>query len=141
MAGVAGALFDELKTTGSVITVNEPRAGVRFTLSDDLRGSPDFFLSKGGPGSLLAAAAAAREWTCDSDKFRDKGTLVFCCTGVSLPESAFAGVGADCSGGRMAGKRKPRTRRGRADCEADASDEGKTRGLASALMVSSGAGG
>jgi hypothetical protein len=106
LAGVAGALFEELKPAESVIIVNEPRAGVRLALSDDLRGSPDFFLSKGGVGSLLAATATARVWTCDSDKFREKGTVVFCRTGgISLPESAFAGAGVDCSGGRMEGKR------------------------------------
>lgn len=53
-AGVAGALLEELKPTGSVITVREPRAGVRFTLSDDLRGSPDFFLGDSGEGVAAA---------------------------------------------------------------------------------------
>jgi hypothetical protein len=64
-AGVAGALLDELRPTGSVITVREPRAGVRFALR------PDFFLGSSGIGSDRATAAAARAWTCDSDKLRD----------------------------------------------------------------------
>lgn len=34
--------------TGSVMTVRDPQEGVRFNLSDDLRGSPDFFLGNGG---------------------------------------------------------------------------------------------
>ena len=77
-AGVAGALLEELRLTGSVITVSEPRTGVRFALRDDLRGSPDFFLSNRGMGSDRATAAAARAWTCDSDKLRDNMTAGLC---------------------------------------------------------------
>jgi hypothetical protein len=104
----------ELKLTGSVMTVKEPRVGVRFAFSDDLRGSPDFFLGNGGACSLRATAAAARAWTCDSDKLRDKMTAALFrgAEGVSSLLSALAGVGVDCSGGRMAGKRWPRNRRG-----------------------------
>jgi len=88
-----------------VITVKEPRVGVRFALSDDLRGSPDFFLGNSGVRSLRATAAAARSWTCDSDKLRDKMTAPLCraAEGVSSLLSALAGVGVECSGGRMAG--------------------------------------
>ena len=43
-AGVAGALWDELRSTGSVITVMEARGGVCFAFIDDLRGSPDLFV-------------------------------------------------------------------------------------------------
>jgi len=106
-AGVAGALLEELKPTGSVITVREPRAGVCFTLRDNLRGSPDFFLGNSGMGSDRATAAAARAWSCDSDKLRDNMTAGLCrgVNGVSSLKSALAGVGVDWLGGRMAGKR------------------------------------
>ena len=115
-AGVAGALL-EFKLTGSVITVKEPRVGVRFTLSDDLRGSPDFFLGNSGIGSLRATAAAARAWTCDSDKLRVNMTAGLCrgAEGESSLLSALAGAGVECSGGRMAGKRWPRIRHGGID--------------------------
>ena len=112
-AGVAAALLEELKPTGSVITVREPRAGVRFALRDDLRGSPDSFLGNSDMRSVSAIAAAARAWTCDSDKQYDSGTLSGqCVNGVSSLKSTYAGVGIDCSGGRTAGKRWSRTRRG-----------------------------
>src|SRR6266853_93268 len=77
-AGVAAALLEELKPTGSVITVREPRAGVCFALMDDLRGSPDFFLGNSGMGSDRATAAAARAWICDSDELRDNMTAGLC---------------------------------------------------------------
>jgi hypothetical protein len=112
-AGVAGALLEELKPTESVIIVREPRAGVRFALRDDLRGSPDFCLGNRGMGSHHAIAAAARGWTCDSDKQYDSRTLSGqCANGVSSLKSTIAGVGIDCSVGRTAGKRWSRTRRG-----------------------------
>ncbi len=59
-AGVVVALLEELRPPGSVITVREVRAGVGFALSDDLRGSPDFFLGKSSMGSVRATEAAAR---------------------------------------------------------------------------------
>lgn len=95
------------------MTVKEPRVGARFALSDDLRGSPDFFLGNSDMGSLRATAAAARSWTCDSDKLRDKMTAPLCrgVEGVSSLLHALEGVGVECSGGRMAGKRRPRIRR------------------------------
>jgi hypothetical protein len=65
--GVTHALLEGLRPTGSVI----PQAGVRFALLDDLRGSTDFFLGNSGMGSDRATAAAARAWTCDSDKLRN----------------------------------------------------------------------
>jgi len=43
-AGVVGALLDELRPAGSVITVREARGGVCFALTDGLRGSPDLFV-------------------------------------------------------------------------------------------------
>ncbi len=68
---------------------------------------------RNGVGSDHAIAAAARAWTCDSDKQYDSGTLSGqCVNGVSSLKSTFAGVGIDCSGGRTAGKRWSRTRRG-----------------------------
>jgi hypothetical protein len=69
--------LEELRLTGSVITVREPQAGVRFTLRDGLRGSLDFFLGKSGMGSVRATAAEARAWTCYSDKLRDNMTTGF----------------------------------------------------------------
>src|SRR5216683_3645136 len=92
--GVAGALLEELRPTGSMITVREPRAGVRFPLRDDMRGSPDFFLGNSGMGSDRTTAAAARAWTCDSDKLRDNmtgGTLVIM-NGGSMAERLLSWV-------------------------------------------------
>ena len=88
------------------MTVKEPRAGVRFILSDDLRGSPDFFLGNSDVGSLRATAAA-RSWTWDSDRLRDNMTAAFFRgeKGATSLKSALAGVGVDCSGGQMAGMR------------------------------------
>ena len=63
-----------VRPTGSVITVREPRAGVRFALRDDLRGSPDFFLGNSGMGSDRATAAAARH----------RHTAVLCRGGVKM---------------------------------------------------------
>ena len=55
---VAGALLEVLELTGSAMTVRDPREGVLFNLSDDLRGSPDFFLGKGG----MRMAVRGGEW-------------------------------------------------------------------------------
>ena len=142
--GVAGALLEELKPTGSVITVREPRVGVGFTLSDDLRGSPDFFLSNSG-----VDAEAARASTCDSDKLRDNTTAAFRrgAKGVSSLKFALAGVGVDCSGGRIAGKRWPRIRRGgmswltNSDCDEWAGDAEVVVELSDAWVALVGVGG
>ena len=50
--------MEELRPTGSVITVRKPRAGVGFALSDDLRGEPDFFLGDSDMDFVRATAAA-----------------------------------------------------------------------------------
>jgi hypothetical protein len=50
--------LEDFRPTGSVITVRKPRAGVRFALSDDLRGSPDFFLGESDIDFVRATAAA-----------------------------------------------------------------------------------
>jgi hypothetical protein len=62
-AGVVGAPLEELELTGSVMTDRETRECVRLTLSDDLRGAPDF---SRGNGCVHTAAGSAR--TCDSDE-------------------------------------------------------------------------
>ena len=101
-AGVAGALLDELRPTGSVITVKEPRGGVCFALIDGLRGSPDLFVTatlfvrpqqQRGHGHM-AQINCATVWQRDC-----RGV-----NGVPSLKPALAGVGVDCSGGRMAGK-------------------------------------
>ena len=70
-ASVAGALLEEPELIGSVIIVRDPWEGVPLVLSDDLRGSPDFFLNNGGVRTLCATTAAGRVRTCGSDKGRD----------------------------------------------------------------------
>ena len=105
-AAVADALLEELRPTGSVITVREQgRCALR--LEDDLRDSPDHFQGNSGMGSNRATTAAARAWTCDSDKLRDNITSGLCrgVNGVSSLKSALVGEDVDCSGGRTAGKR------------------------------------
>ena len=129
------------------MTVRDPRVGVRFALSDDLRGSPDFFLGNNSPGSLRATAAA-RAGTCDSDKLRDNMTAALCrgAEGVSSLLPALAGVGVDCSGGQMAGNRWPRNRRGGMDRLTGSDGDGEANGneiveLCPALIVLGGVGG
>jgi hypothetical protein len=54
-AGIVDALLEKLGPAGSVITARVPRKGVRFDLSDDLRGSPDVFLGNNDMGSVLSS--------------------------------------------------------------------------------------
>lgn len=78
-----------------MITVRDPREGGPFALSDDLRGSPDFFLGNGGVGILRATIAAGRAWGRDFNKRPDKITAVLSrgVGGESSPLSALAGGG------------------------------------------------
>jgi hypothetical protein len=103
-AGVVGALLDEHRSTGSVRTVREARGGMRFALIDGLKGSPRPFRKS---DTVRAIAAAARAWAYGSDKLRDRvATATGLCRGINGVTSlkpALAGVGVDCSGGRMAG--------------------------------------
>ncbi len=55
----------------------EPGAGVSFALSDDFRGSPDFFLGDRDMEFVRASAAAARAWRCDSNRSHDNMTTGF----------------------------------------------------------------
>src|SRR6266851_9051575 len=112
--GVVGALLDELRPTGSVITVMEARGGVCFVLIDDLRGSPDLFVRA---TLFVRPQQQQREHGhMASDKLRNRVAMAtgFCrgVNGVTSLKPALAGMGVDCSGERMAGKCWPRTCRG-----------------------------
>jgi hypothetical protein len=62
-----------LELTGSVMTVRDPREGVPFNLSDDFRGSPDFFL---GNGDMRAAAfSRGGEWVSSLKSVTKETTL------------------------------------------------------------------
>ena len=76
-------------------------------LEGRLEARPIFFLGNSGVVSGRATGAAARAWTCDSDKLRDNMTAGLCrgVNGVSSLKSALAGVGVNWLGGRMVGKR------------------------------------
>ena len=65
-----------------------------FALSDDFRGSPDFFLGDRDMEFIRARAAAARAWTCDSNRSHDNMTTGFSegAKRVSSLKSVLAGL-------------------------------------------------
>lgn len=68
----AGALLEELESTGSVMRDKEFLGCVRLNLSNDLRGLPDLFRGNGGEHTLCSTTEVGSARTCDSDERHDE---------------------------------------------------------------------